>query len=287
LFADWITSLATENKVGGRVTDPARTPGASTIAEVVEVESPFADDTVTWSDADLIAWTGTVADRGANAILMDFGGSKKSDVWTQMVNQLTMQGILVIAAGGNDPGPGPIYPAWYPGVLAVGALTPDEDITAYSSWDPDVDKPELFAPASLDRVGTPRLAPKGQQGTSYSALMVLAASLLVWSTDRTLTPTAVRQTLLDSARKKDVVRGDQHGKIRILDIGAALRLTRVNLLLVVLQHGPASHQDLLAATGMSRDVALPLLEDLQTEGRLRKVVAGHVERLELAVPAES
>lgn len=117
------------------------------------------------------------ADRGARVINLSLGGYGASWLLRAAVDYAVGKGAVVIAAGGNDGVEMPVYPAGYPGVIGVGALSPDGKPWANSNRGRYID---IFAPG-VDIVST---GPNGgyvrAAGTSGAAPMVsaLAAFLL-------------------------------------------------------------------------------------------------------------
>jgi hypothetical protein len=281
-FADRITRLATDHRIGGRVVDADRRGEASSIAELLPVPSPYSADSSARDETELIKWVEEAVQKGANAILLDFGANEVSDAWSALVDRMTEQGVFTVAAGGNDGGDQPIYPGWLPGVLGVGAVTGQGKLEDYSNWDPGLGKPDLFAPGTVEWEDQKGGAPRDYKGTSYAALDVLATALLVWSIDPSLKPNELRQILLDTATRRKAARGQTRGTIRVLNAGAAFREVRRRSLLAVLRTGPATYQDLLAATGLARDMALELIQSMIDSNELRRVVMGGTERLAVA-----
>jgi hypothetical protein len=285
-FAEWMTALATDHRVGGLVLDPARAGAHASMAELLPMESPF-DESGSSTDADLLKWINSVLQHDPNVLLLDLAFTHESVIWQTVCRRVVERGVLLIAAGGNTHDSGPVYPAWYREILAVGALDAKGMPTDYSTWDPAKRKPDLFAPEDLTWTRHADFIPEGRRGTSYSALGVMAAALLVWSVNRSLSALQVRQILLDSARRRRTTRGGKRVGFRELDVEAALTRVRTDLLLTHLDRGPASQRELLTATGLARDVTLPILEVLVQQGRLRTVVGNDAERFELATTATS
>src|SRR5207237_4304232 len=62
------------------------------------------------------------ADAGANVVSMSLGGPLSSQTEQRMAAKLTRQGILLVAAAGNDGNALFSYPASYQGVLSVAAI---------------------------------------------------------------------------------------------------------------------------------------------------------------------
>jgi serine protease len=85
------------------------------------------------------------ADQGAKVISMSIGGPSSS-VLENAVNYAHNLGAILVAAGGNDGKSDHIdYPAAYPNVIAVGALTSSKAKASYSDLGPQLD---IAAPGS-------------------------------------------------------------------------------------------------------------------------------------------
>ncbi|MPY85928.1 MAG: S8 family serine peptidase, partial [Actinophytocola sp.] len=97
-----------------------------------------------------IDWAHT---QGADVINMSLGGPPAS-VIEEAVGRAAVADIVVVAASGNDGVDSVAYPAAYPGVIAVGALDFNLDITDYSQYgaDQDITAPggDLFADLNGD-----------------------------------------------------------------------------------------------------------------------------------------
>jgi len=84
-----------------------------------------------WADvADGITWA---ADYGANVINLSLGGSHASVV-EDAVNHALSNGVVVVAAAGNENESSLGCPACYPGVIAVGATDYNRNRAPYSSY---------------------------------------------------------------------------------------------------------------------------------------------------------
>ncbi len=102
---------------------------------------------------------------GGNWIInLSLGAEEESTGERETFQRLADQGILVIAATGNDSTasvPAPVsYPAAYPSVVAVGAITSDRRIASFSNQGAEVD---LVAPG----VGVLSTLPLGTRRISY------------------------------------------------------------------------------------------------------------------------
>ncbi len=109
----------------------------------------------------------------ASVINMSLGGASRSDTVASAVAAAIDQGIVVVAAAGNDGSSMPMYPASLPGVISVSAVGADRQLTSYSNYGADID---IAAPggdidADFNRDGTP-------DGILSTAGEVLAGSVV-------------------------------------------------------------------------------------------------------------
>ena len=81
-----------------------------------------------------IAWA---ADHGAKVISMSYGSGYNSSIEREFFLTCANQGIVLIAAAGNEGRDQVQYPACYPGVIAVGSVNSDghrSDFSNYGDW---------------------------------------------------------------------------------------------------------------------------------------------------------
>jgi hypothetical protein len=73
------------------------------------------------------------AANGADVINLSLGGADPSPLLQDAVQTLRAQGVLVVAAAGNQPTTAPVFPAAYPEVLAVTAVDGEGNIANYAN----------------------------------------------------------------------------------------------------------------------------------------------------------
>lgn len=74
------------------------------------------------------------AERGAKAFSLSYGSAYRSIIEADVFQSLADEGIVVLAASGNAGVDAPHYPASYPGVLSVGSLDSDGNISDFSNY---------------------------------------------------------------------------------------------------------------------------------------------------------
>jgi serine protease len=99
----------------------------------------FGDD-CNWTFAStLVDAANRCAAAGANVINMSLGGERKSKLEERTFNRLWNQGILSVAAAGNDATSRSSYPASYPTVISVAALDANNQVASFSQHNARVD----------------------------------------------------------------------------------------------------------------------------------------------------
>ncbi|WP_036667073.1 S8 family serine peptidase [Paenibacillus sp. UNC217MF] len=133
-----------------------------------------------------------------NIINMSFGGMEYSKALHEAVQKAVDKGIIVVASAGNH-GAGTeteLYPALFPEVISVGAVTKAHKKANYSSVGSQIN---LVAPGS-DILSTTKDGDYGvMSGTSMAAPHVTGALADIWAMDRQLSAEEVKQLAYDHA----------------------------------------------------------------------------------------
>jgi hypothetical protein len=170
--ADMVASL-----LSGAQGEQGMVPSAS-LMSVRVLDSDNSGDVFTVADG---IYTAVAA--GAKVLNLSLGTDQPSDVLLQAVNYAISQGAVVIAAAGNN-GTGQIlYPAAYPGVIAVGAIDATGERATFSDYGPEL---SVAAPG----VGLNTVSAAGQEqfsGTSAAAPLVAGAVAALMASDSSVT----------------------------------------------------------------------------------------------------
>ncbi|OAB56476.1 hypothetical protein AY599_22200 [Leptolyngbya valderiana BDU 20041] len=178
----------------------------------------FGDDSWTsgacaWSyNSDIVAAAYECRDAGSTVINMSLGGGAPTTTAEQAFADLAAQGILSIAAAGNDGNTALSYPASYDSVISVAAIDENKNLGSFSQRNAQV---ELAAPG----VGVASTVP-------YSAAVVnVDRDYTVSAMDRSAQTTAsgslVFGGLCDSA-------GNWSGQVVLCERGAISFTDKVN-----------------------------------------------------------
>lgn len=163
------------------------------------------------------------------AINMSFGGTGFNPSWADALARARAAGIVPVASAANDQQQRPgftFYPAAFPGVVAVGATTPSDQIAFFSSTGSFVD---VSAP------GDPILStwdPRDPQnpnvlynidgGTSMAAPIVSGLVALIKARRPDLTPDEIEGLIEATAVDKGLAGKDQNYGWGRIDAGRAL-----------------------------------------------------------------
>jgi subtilisin family serine protease len=147
---------------GSEATDPESmthgTAMAETLLRALAKVSTDADGTVVrilpvdvyggrdaTSTFDVLNGLLVAAREGAQIVNLSLGGGERMPILEQTIQSLKNQGILIVAAAGNDPAASIVYPAAYRDVLAVTAGDRQGNVAPYASRGEYVD---LVAPGT-------------------------------------------------------------------------------------------------------------------------------------------
>jgi len=166
--------------------------------------------------ANGITWA---TNNGAKVISMSLGGSSGSSTLESAVNYAWNNGVVVVAAAGNNGNTAPVYPAYYANCIAVAATDQNDakaSFSTYGSW-VDVAAPGVSIystmPNHSNSIGLTNYG--SLSGTSMATPHVAGLAGLVWSTTSYGTSnTSVRSRIESTA---DAIAGTgtywQYGRI--------------------------------------------------------------------------
>ena len=133
---------------------------------------------------------------GCRIINMSFGDPAFSFLLRDAIEFARQNGVLVVAAAGNNGNTQPMYPAAFNATLAVGATDSQNRRTTFSTYGDFID---LVAPGQ-DILTTEIGGSYGAlSGTSFSAPMVSAAAALIWSRHPDFSTDEVKGAMLAGA----------------------------------------------------------------------------------------
>jgi hypothetical protein len=165
----------------------------------------------------------------ATVVNLSFGSSSQCATLFRVVEGAYGAGTLVVAAAGNEleRGNAPSYPAAWPHVLSVAALTQALAPASFSSRNAAVDiaapgeAVPLDTPVALDVDGTPD-GTTLDSGTSFASPIVAGAAAWLWSAKPNLTNGQVADTLRQSAQDVSTPGYDTQTGFGLVNIPKAL-----------------------------------------------------------------
>lgn len=170
-------------------------------------------------------------DKGARVLSLSWGSGNPSETEREIIETAVRNGVVVVAAAGNDGKNTPIYPASYKGVISVGSVDSDfqrSDFSNYGDW------VKIYAPGGFLKNEAGEITPTsdmilsttyaisqqyhldgltevdglfydGKIGTSMATPLVASVISLMLSVDPTLTPAEIEHILQTTATpKKDL-----------------------------------------------------------------------------------
>lgn len=140
-------------------------------------------------------------DNGANVINMSFGSESYSTTYQNAITYGYNQGVVMIAACGNDNVNTVFYPAGYDHVIAVAATNGSDNKASFSNYDNGSGWVDVAAPGTsiLSTLPTGSSSLYGnKQGTSMASPMVAGLAGLMLSMNSGLTPDDIESCLVST-----------------------------------------------------------------------------------------
>jgi serine protease len=160
-------------------------------------------------------------ENGAHVINMSYGSDQFSTTYQNAINYGYNQGIVMVAACGNDNVNTVFYPAGYNNVISVAATNGTDNKASFSNYDNGSGWVDLAAPGTSIYSTLPAGSPSlygNKQGTSMASPMVAGLAGLMLSLNPTLTPADIENCLKTTC---DPVAGAFSGQLGSGRINAA------------------------------------------------------------------
>ncbi len=136
----------------------------------------------------------------ADVISMSLGGPSGNSQLQNAVNFALNNGVVVVAATGNDGASSPSYPAAYPGVIKVGAVDSNDNIASWSNRGETILAPGVSVLSTL-----PGSQYDSWSGTSMATPHVAGVAALAIAAHPTYTNTQIRNLVEGSADAAGIV----------------------------------------------------------------------------------
>jgi thermitase len=180
--------------------------GIAGLAQVrVMAEKAFDSGGFGWS-WDIAKAIKHAVDQGAKILSDSWGSSENSKLVHDAVEYAYDNGVLIVAAAGNDPTSRKNYPAAHDEVIAVTAIDQNLDPASFTSFG---DWVELAAPG-VDIYSTVPWGYESWSGTSMACPHVSGVAALIWSCFPSMTRDQVRAQLRYSSQDLGAVGFDNY-----------------------------------------------------------------------------
>lgn len=148
-------------------------------------------------ESDILQAVQGCVDNGAQVVSMSLGGPNQSRVALSFYQEVYEEGVLIVAAAGNEGNSGNAYPASYPVVMSVAAVDESEERAPFSQCNSQV---EIAGPG-VDVLSTaPNSGYAFASGTSMACPHVAGVAAEVWARFPGCTNSQIRNALLRSAK---------------------------------------------------------------------------------------
>jgi PKD repeat protein len=133
---------------------------------------------------------------GADVINMSWGGGGSSTTAQNIISYAYNEGVVLVAAAGNDNVSSVFYPAGYPEVISVASTTFGDSKSSFSNYGSWID---ISAPGSAIYSTVPGGGYQIKQGTSMASPMVAGLAGLMLSLNPSLSPADIETCILSTA----------------------------------------------------------------------------------------
>ncbi len=170
----------------------------------------------TFDIAKGIIWA---VDNGADVINLSLGNYKESNVLKRAIRYAHNNNVVMIAAAGNDGSTQPSYPAAYPEVLSVSAVSNDGTLAEFSNYGNyiNISAPGVYIPSTYFNEQYASLS-----GTSMAAPHVAALAALIKSANPELNNTEITSIIQKTARDLGKKGKDIQFGSGLIDVNKAL-----------------------------------------------------------------
>ncbi|BCB05812.1 S8 family serine peptidase [Bacillus sp. KH172YL63] len=163
--------------------------------------------------SDVIEGIYYAVDKGADIINMSLGSYSYSSSYNEAIQYAHNNGVLVIAAAGNDNLGIPHYPSSYPNVISVASTNEYDNKSTFSNYGDDID---ISAPGSRIYSTFSNSDYGYMSGTSMASPVVAGVAALLMANDPSITNDEIAERLYESADDlgetgKDIYYG--HGRV--------------------------------------------------------------------------
>lgn len=187
--------------------------------------------------SDIVAGIKYAVDSDADIISMSLGGPYYSEILDDAVQNAHNEGLVIIAASGNESTSITGYPAGFNNVLSVGSTNRSDAVSTYSNWGETLD---LVAPGESIYSTTPNNGFLRMSGTSMATPVVAGVAALIKAQHPHFTNTDIENQLLATTKDLGATGWDPKSGYGRVDAYAAL--TQFDLLAPTLSDVSSSQE---------------------------------------------
>jgi len=184
------------------------------------------NDSGNWTTAsNLVQAIQNCKNAGAKVVNMSLGGSSSTTAERDAMTNFYNGGMLLVAAAGNAGNSSFSYPASYPAVVSVAAVSSTKARASFSQYNSQV---EIAAPGVSVQSTYKGNTYSSLSGTSMASPHVAGVAALVWSYHKTCTPAKIRAALNATAEDRGTAGRDTQFGFGIVRAKAAVDYLNVN-----------------------------------------------------------
>ncbi len=161
----------------------------------------------TFQDSSIVEAIYYAVDYGADIINLSLGGTYPNPLTKTAVAYAVNHGVAVVGAAGNDGTDELIYPASFPDVISVSAVSSDRTISDYSNFGEEID---IAAPGTEIVTTAMDNGYASVSGTSFAAPQVSGILALLFSFDPDVTIPELKTRLFGTAVDAGIVGRDDY-----------------------------------------------------------------------------
>lgn len=169
--------------------------------------------------SDIVAGIEYAVANDADIISMSLGGPFYSEILDDAVQTAHNEGLVILAASGNESTSLISYPAGFDNVLSVGSTNRSDAVSTYSNWGETLD---LVAPGESIYSTTPNSGFLRMSGTSMATPVVAGVAALIKAQNPHFTNTDIENQLLATTKDLGVTGWDSKSGYGRVDAYAAL-----------------------------------------------------------------
>lgn len=214
--------------IGARRNNNKGIVGVAPEATIIPYRATGAGIFSGFSSSNIAAAIKAATDAGADVINMSLGGLQSSLIELEAVNYAIKQKVVVVVAVGNEHGEYMVFPASYPGVIAVGSSNGSDEVSGFStrtSLISVVGPGDEILSLKTNINGSGHAGYIIYSGTSMAAPFVTGVVALLKQKFPAATPSQIKQILESTAKDIDITGFDKSSGYGRVQPAEALAVT--------------------------------------------------------------